>query len=264
MSALVELDLEAEVEPVKGLEVLYIGHSFGRPFADNLDAAAQLAGIDGHEQHIIFRGGENGAPQAMWESPEQQVLIKERLDSGTVDVVVMICCSKELLETGGTTDRAIVEISSYALQRNPETRIGLSMPWSDFPGTHPSVDAHRAATDAGWIGYQEFAERLGNELDADVFSFYHGAAVYEIRSMFEQGQLSDVTELIGRRTSSVFTDEKGHAGSLAKDTGTLVWLHAIYGIDPRDLPPVEKYDIDIREVASTALERTATIGNPAG
>lgn len=242
---------------VEGLEVLYIGHSFGRPFAENLDTATGLAGIDGHEQHIIFSGGENGAPQAMWEKPEQQALIKEQLNSGTVDVVVMICCSKELLETGGQSDQAVVDISRYALEQNPDTRIGLAMSWADYPDTYPSVDQHRARTDAGWLGYQVLADRLSSELQTDVFAFYHGAATYEIRSMFEQGLLTDVTSLIGPRASSVFTDKKGHAGNIAKDTGTLIWLHAIYGVEPLDVAPIDKYEVDIRQIAAAVLETSS-------
>ena len=48
-----ETDPSTEVE---GLEVLYIGHSFGRPFAENMEAAAVLAGIEGHTQLIVSRG----------------------------------------------------------------------------------------------------------------------------------------------------------------------------------------------------------------
>ena len=43
---------------VEGLEVLYMGHSFGRPFAENMEVAADLAGIEGHNQLIVSRGGE--------------------------------------------------------------------------------------------------------------------------------------------------------------------------------------------------------------
>ena len=249
-----EPEVEPETDTIDGLEVLYIGHSFGRPFAQNLGTAAHLAGVDGHEQHIIFRGGENGAPQAMWDAPDQQALIKERLDTGTVDVVVMICCSQEFKETGGQSDQAVLDISAYALEQNPDTRIGLAMPWADYPSTYPSVDEHRALTDAAWPLYQQLAAGVGDELDAEVFAFYHGAAVFEVRALFEQGLLSDVTNLIGPRADSVFTDEKGHAGTLAKDAGTLVWLHAIYGVDPLDLPPFNSYDVDIREIASAALD----------
>ncbi len=254
VSTTTTIPVEAEVGGIEGLEVLYIGHSFGRPFAANLESITGLAGIDGHEQHIIFKGGEGGAPQAMWEAPEQQALIMERLDTGTVDVVVMICCSQEFKDSAGQSDHAIFDISAYALEQNPDTRIGMAMPWLDFPSSYASVDDHRAVIDAVWPLYQQLAGRVSSELGAEVFAFYHGAAVFEVRALFEQGLLSDVTNLIGPRSDSVFTDEKGHAGTLAKDAGTLVWLHAIYGVDPLDLPPFNNYDVDIREIAGAALD----------
>jgi len=254
VSTTTTIPVEAEVCGIEGLEALYIGHSFGRPFAANLESITGLAGIDGHEQHIIFKGGEGGAPQAMWEAPEQQALIMERLDTGTVDVVVMICCSQEFKDSAGQSDHAIFDISAYALEQNPDTRIGLAMPWLDFPSSYASVDDHRAVIDAVWPLYQQLAGRVSSELGAEVFAFYHGAAVFEVRALFEQGLLSDVTNLIGPRSDSVFTDEKGHAGTLAKDAGTLVWLHAIYGVDPLDLPPFNNYDVDIREIAGAALD----------
>jgi hypothetical protein len=72
----------------RGLTVLYAGHSFGRPFAENMIKGARLAGVKRHEQRVVFRGGENGAPQAMWGDPSVQALIKEQLDDGEVDVVI--------------------------------------------------------------------------------------------------------------------------------------------------------------------------------
>ena len=47
--------------------------------------------------------------------------------------MVMICCSQEFKETGGESDQAIIDISRYALEHNPDTRIGLAMPRADFP-----------------------------------------------------------------------------------------------------------------------------------
>jgi len=250
-----EADSSSEAE---GLEVLYMGHSFGRPFAENMEAAADLAGIEGHNQLIVSRGGEKGAPQAMWEAPRVQDKIKAELDTGTVDVLVMICCSKELLNSGVTESWAELEIAEYALAQNPDTRIGLAMPWVDFPRSFSDTAEHRERTDDGYQAFQAFAEQLSANLGgADVFTFYHGAAIYELREMFEQGALPEIESLIGPRATSIFTDEKGHAGLLAKDTGTLIWLNAIYGIDPLDVAMVDNYDVDIRQVAANALESTA-------
>ena len=249
-----EADSDTEVE---GLEVLYMGHSFGRPFAENMETAADLAGIEGHNQLIVSRGGEKGAPQAMWEDRKVQSKIKAELNTGTVDVLIMICCSKELLNSGVTESWAELEIAEYALAQNPDTRIGLAMPWVDFPRTFNDSAEHRERTDDGYHAFQAFADQLSADLGgADVFTFYHGAAIYELRDMFEQGALPEIESLIGPRATSIFTDEKGHAGLLAKDTGTLIWLNAIYGIDPLDVNMVDNYDVDIRQVAANALEST--------
>ena len=249
-----EADSSSEVE---GLEVLYMGHSFGRPFAENMEAAADLAGIEGHNQLIVSRGGEKGAPQAMWEAPKVQSEIKAELDTGTVDVLVMICCSKAMLMSGVTESWAELEIAKYALAQNPDTRIGLAMPWVDFPQNFSDSDAHRERTDDGYPAFHAFGEQLSADLGgAEVFTFYHGAAIYELRNMFEQGTLPEIESLTGPRATSIFTDKKGHAGLLAKDTGTLIWLNAIYGIHPLDLPMVDNYEVDIRQVAANALEST--------
>ena len=242
-----------------GLTVLYAGHSFGRPFAENLDEATRLAGIEGHQQRVVFRGGENGAPQAMWDDPDVRALIKEELDDGTVDVVVLICCSAEFRETASqddqaVSDQAILEIVAYAVERNPETRFALAMPWVDFPGEYATAADHRAFIDAAYPLYQQLAENVSEASNGvDVFTFFHGAAVYEIRSRFEQGLIPELANLIGPRRSSVFTDEKGHAANMAKDAGTLIWLEAIYDIHPLDMPPIEGYGVDIRDIAATAL-----------
>lgn len=241
-----------------GLTVLYAGHSFGRPFARNMTEVTRLAGIDGHEQRVVFRGGANGTPQAMWEDPEVQTLIKEQLNDGAVDIVVLICCSEEFLQTGFQRDQALLEIVAYALAQNPETRFRLAMPWEDYPNEFATAAAHRARTDAGYPHYQLLAESVSAASGgAEILAFYHGAAVYEIRSRYENGLIPELTGLIGARTSSVFTDKKGHAASMAQDAGTLIWLNAIYGFKPLDLPPINTYDVDIRALAAAALSATS-------
>ncbi len=242
---------------IEGLTVLYAGHSFGMPFAQNLTKLAEFSGIEDHSQRIVFRGGENGVPQAMWENPIVKSEIKKNLDDGNVDVVILICCSEELIESRGQSDQAIVEIIDYALSKNTETKFGLAMPWIDFPNNYKDVNDHRYITDMGYLAYIEFAKSLSKEFnDLEVFTFYHGMAVYELRKMFEKGKLQDIKTLIGPKRTSIFTDQKGHAGDIAIDTGTLIWLKAIYDINPMDIPKIEKYESDIREIATRALRLT--------
>ena len=248
--------IKKDSEDINGLTVLYAGHSFGRPFAENLTQLTEFSGIKGHNQRIVMKGGENGAPQAMWEDPTAKNEIKSNLNDGTVDVVILICCSQELYESNGQSDQSIVEIMEYALSKNPNTRFGLSMPWADFPNNYNDASEHRLQIDAAYPRYQQFAKSLTDLFkDVVIFTFYHGAAIYELRDLFEKDMLQDVDNLIGPRRNSIFTDEKGHAGLLAKDTGSLIWLNAIYGIDPMDIPKIEKYKLDIREVASNVLRK---------
>ncbi|MDA9607330.1 hypothetical protein N9S32_01320 [Candidatus Actinomarina] len=241
-------------EDIKGLTVLYMGHSFGRPFAENLTQLTEFSGIKGHNQRIVTRGGEKGAPQAMWEDKTAKNEIKSNLNDGSVDVVILICCSQELYESNGQSDQSIVEIMEYALSKNPNTRFGLSMPWADFPNDYNDASEHRLSIDAAYPRYQQFAKILtGLFKDVDIFTFYHGAAIYELRDLFEKDMLQDIENLIGPRRNSIFNDEKGHAGLLAIDTGTLIWINAIYGVNPMDIPKIEKYQLDIREVAAKVL-----------
>ena len=58
--------------------------------------------------------------------------IKAYLDTGEIDVFIMICCSIEFMETGGQSDEAIWNFTDYALDKNPDTRIGLALPWKDY------------------------------------------------------------------------------------------------------------------------------------
>jgi hypothetical protein len=51
----------------------------------------------------------------------------------------------------------------------------------------------------------------------------------------------------------VFTDAKGHAGQIMIDTGTLIWLHAVHGVEPLDLPEFTQWNTDIRVIADSVL-----------
>ena len=78
--------------------VLYIGHSFGRIFAETLQDYAYTAGFSDHAQYIEISGGESGAPDACgmtMDIREHQglTLILEKSRR-----LIMICCSIEFME----------------------------------------------------------------------------------------------------------------------------------------------------------------------
>ena len=70
--------------------VLYIGHSFGRVFAETLQDYAHTTGFTDHAQYIEMSGGASGAPDAFWEDEGHRENIKDYLDTGEIDVFIMI------------------------------------------------------------------------------------------------------------------------------------------------------------------------------
>ena len=80
--------------------------------------------------------------------------------------------------------------------------------------------------------------------------------VYDLRAAYEAGELGgDVAQLTGSIRNSIFTDEKGHAGNITKDTGTLIWLHAVHGVEPNDAPAFPQWESDIRAIAQGVLDK---------
>ena len=62
--------------------VLYIGHSFGRKFAESLEDYAHTAGVANHATYIVFSGGASGAPDQLWADTSDREMIKDFLDTG--------------------------------------------------------------------------------------------------------------------------------------------------------------------------------------
>ena len=235
--------------------VLYIGHSFGRGFAELLEELAHIAGVSNHRSYIEFSGGESGTPGLLWEDEGHRSTIKSFLDTGEIDVLVMICCSPEFVQTQDT-DQAMWNFTEYALNQNPNTRIGLAMPWKDFPSDYSNSSEHQEGVDEVYASYVQLSENLSSDFSkADVFTFHHGAIVYELREMFEEDQLKDdVKHFTGSKVNSLFTDEKGHAGQIIVDTGSLIWLYAVHGIEPMEMPVFSDYEADIRQIAQSVLD----------
>ena len=236
--------------------VLYIGHSFGRIFAQTLQDYARDAGFSDHTQYIEMSGGASGAPDALWEDDGHRKNIKAYLDTGEIDVLIMICCSIESIENGLQSDEAIWNFADYALDKNPNTRIGLALPWKDYPSDYENATEYRNGSDQAYEAWKSLASNLSADYPgADVFTFHHGEVAYDLRDMFEAGELdSDIEEVTGAKDSSIFTDYKGHAGQIMIDTGTLVWLHAVHGVDPMTMPEFTQWEVDIRQIAKDSIE----------
>ena len=115
-------------------EELFIGHSFFKPFANNMESLQQAAGLEARTYEVVFNGGENGAPQALWENDQKRKEIQGYLDGGNVDLFAMT------YEGTYPTDEGYINWIEYALSHNNETTFVLALPWTDYPKEYASAE----------------------------------------------------------------------------------------------------------------------------
>jgi hypothetical protein len=252
---------------IPGYNTLYMGHSFGKPFADRLTDFAENSEIDGHSQDAIQRGDSEGSPQALWNNEEAKLEIQGILDSGDIDLLIMICCSKDLIAT--RSDSGITNWIDYALSKNPNTKFALALPWLTSPQGKYANAAEYANT---WHKlHEKIWHTLIDELkkrypETEIFCIPHGRAAIELRSQFEAGTLDDVDAMISNDGNAIFRDSLGHPDRILLDLGTLVWLRSIYDVDlsvypvghhPKELligNTIAQYQIDLRGIAEAIVD----------
>ena len=259
------------VDIVEGKKVLYIGHSFGRPFARELPSFVEMAGIDNHVQEIVFRGGPNGSPQSLWEDPKVRVEIQDILAEGDTDLLIMICCSENFLESR-KSDWAVENWIDYALSVNPDTDFALALPWPDYPEDYENNEAYsERILEAHASAWHPFIDDLRDLYpQSEIQSIFHGRAAIELRGLFESGFLPEISTMTSKRPPGLFTDRKGHAGQILLDLGTLIWLGTIYDIDMNDFPVSElkingeSYETDLLGMAQEILDDEKLIDSKTG
>lgn len=243
---------DAADDAPQGLTTLYIGHSFGRPFAEQMEEFADGAGVIEHTQAIVSRGGQNGAPQNLWDDSVARAEIDARLAEGDVDVLVMICCSESFLVDG--TDVAIDWWVETALEYNPSTRIVLALPWPDFPEDYDDAASHGELWPDAYVMWENLAQGVRERFDGvEVDLLPHGLAALDLRERLEADALTDISLLRGDRDEALFTDAKGHAGQMLLDVGTLIWVATIYDIDLAGHPIADSYSDDVVGIAEDVL-----------
>ena len=259
---------ECDSSAISGYNALYIGHSFGKPFAERLVEFAEDSGIDEHCQNIVFRGGnDKGNPQALWSDDVAREEIQEILDKGNIDLLIMICCSDTPADIESYW--AFPNWIDYSLSRNSDTKFALAMPWLDSPQRYETAEIFSTVWN---LLNERIWHTIINNLresypEVEIFSVPHGLAAVELRSQFEAGSLDDVNTLIGNNGNSIFRDGMGHPAEILHDLGTLVWLGSIYDIDLSLHPSgntgkkIDDYMLDLRSLAESILSKEAAVLN---
>ena len=234
-------------EESTGYNMLLIGNSFFKPYADHLNNLASEANLNEHSSTVVKRGGELGRPINLWNdsNTEEHQLIKSTLDQGNIEVFGMT--SGYDIDSENPTEGHSAWIQ-YALQNNPNIIIFIAIGSFDFPNgdsnsTRPDWDTF--ASDNGFNSIQEFYDYYINKVihkeivdelrlefpSTKIFTIPTGWATKNLAQMNLDNELLDDISMVGPKSSSIFTDEKGHQGQIVIETGTMIWLNSIYNVD---------------------------------
>ncbi len=234
--------------PGDGFDSLFIGHSFFKPMATEMAVLAPLAGFDAHTQEVVFSGGATGSPEGLWIQDAKRAAIQAELDEGDVDLFGMTYHPTYGSLTG------YVNWIDYALAANPDTIVFVAVPWITNPVSYTAA-SYAALLD---VAYPAIAHPLIDSLraeypDTTIFAIPYGLSAGELFTRYADGELDDVTELVGSNGSGVFRDDFGHADHILEDLASLVWLQAIYGVDLATFDAGYEWSIDLNTIASSIL-----------
>lgn len=253
----------------QGYNMLLIGNSFFKPYADHLSNLAIQANLNEHSSTVVKRGGENGTPINLWNdsNTEEHQLIKSTLDQGNIEIFGMT--SGYDIGSDNPTEGHSAWIR-YALKNNPNIIIFIAIGSFDFPngdsnGTRPDWDTF--ASDNGFNSIQEFYDYYINEVihkeivdklrlefpSTKIFTIPTGWATKNLAQMNLDNELLDDISMFGPKSSSIFTDEKGHQGQIVIETGTMIWLNSIYNVDLSSFNYDTGFNTDLNTIAQDII-----------
>lgn len=241
-----------------GQNMLLVGNSFFRPYAQRLNELANDAGFMDHTDTLVSRGGYFGTPLGLWNDEDTNSEIKQLLDAGNFDIFGMTGYFNESDPTAG-----FVEWIDYALESNPNLKIFISIPPIDFPADWQQraeeMEANniREVYDAFVNNYthKEVIDQLRIRYPAtEFFSIPTGWATFDLVNQYENNLLLDDINLFGSYDNSIFTDQKGHQGKIVIYTGALVWLNAIYGVNLRTNEFDTGFNTDLHTIAENIAD----------
>ena len=249
--------LEETLE-TQGYNMLLIGNSFFKPYAQKLDEMAVDAGFVNHISTRITRGGDNGRPINFWNDSDsaEHSIIKATLDQGDINIFGMTAGH----DFDNPTDRIEGHRAwiNYALQNNPNIKIFIAIPQIDFP-----ADWEQRAQEYGFDTIQELYDYFVNDIvhnemvdilriefpSTKIFTIPTGWTSVNLDQMNINNELLDDITRFGPQSTSLFVDNKGHQGDIVRETGSLLWLNNIYGVDLNTFSYETGFNTDLHEIA---------------
>ena len=247
---LVPCPLGAQQKQDKGVNCLFIGHSFFIPVARVFEGKAKLAGITKHKQQTVFAGGAKGSPGNLWRGPKQKQ-IQDMLRKGDVDLLGMTYHP----EGSGVDDYK--RWIDFALKHNPKTNFVIGLTWGIGGPSRNLLDFRMQNRMGHELLFAQLISVLRKAYPKNTITcMNYGPAADVLKELFENKKLPDAKAMVDRE-DGVFSDIFGHAGKITLDLSALVWLSVIYNVDLTQAKWKSKYKTDLRKLADTIAKDNA-------
>ncbi len=224
-----------------GRNCLFIGHSFFIPVARRFEKLPGQSGITDHRQKLVFAGGRGGSPGNLWKGGRRPV-IQKILKSGKIELLGMT-----YYDSTNSSFEDYQRWIDYALKYNPKTRFFIGLCWGKNGASRTLAEYAGANLKASKSLYRTVVALRKKYPNNRIIYIDYGMASVELKRQFETGNLPDVKSLVSR--SGVYRDRMGHAAGILQDLSALVWLKAIYGVDPTTSDVKLSYKTDIKPIA---------------
>jgi hypothetical protein len=244
----------------EGYNMLLIGNSFFKPYAEKLDDLSTIAGFENHNSTRITRGGDNGRPINFWNdsNSNEHLQIKAALDQGNIDIFGMTAGNEPEDRTEG--HRAWI---NYALENNPDISIFIAIPQIDFP-----ANWDERAQEYGFDTIQELYDYFVNDIvhnemvdqlriefpSTNIFTIPTGWTSVYLDQMNTDNELSDDITRFGPQATSLFVDNKGHQGDIIREAGSLLWLKSIYSVDLNTFSYDTGFNTNLNEIVNQIVD----------
>ena len=244
----------------EGYNMLLIGNSFFKPYAEKLDDLSTIAGFENHNSTRITRGGDNGRPINFWNdsNSNEHLQIKAALDQGNIDIFGMTAGNEPEDLTEG--HRAWI---NYALENNPDISIFIAIPQIDFP-----ANWDERAQEYGFDTIQELYDYFVNDIvhnemvdqlriefpSTNIFTIPTGWTSVYLDQMNTDNELSDDITRFGPQATSLFVDNKGHQGDIIREAGSLLWLKSIYSVDLNTFSYDTGFNTNLNEIVNQIVD----------
>lgn len=234
---------------VTGYRSLLIGHSFFNPFALAMPSHAARAGFTDHNQSRFYSGGSSGTPQAFWENTTKRAQIQAVLDAGDIELFGMT------YHPDYPSIEGYRNWVNYALDKNPDTRFFIAMPWIPTPASFDTQTYETLWHQVHPAIMHDMIDTLRSEHPGvDFYCIPYGQSAVELRKLFSAGNLPEVTTLTSNSADAIYVDNLGHPDDILVALGELVWLSAIYGVDLSTYDFDTGYTTDLKAIAQAIVD----------